>query len=168
MQHFRDNNILYQVNSQRSDCFGDIGKYITTHGSSQITIEFEDRVRRPYAASSLDRINQEGNLPEAVVVPTHVHAQRILRAHVINEMEMPCPARVQVDRVVAAAAPPRNEGYETGNSNKSLAMEAAINELTIAFTNFLCIANRHQRRHGRQGDAGFQAMNIVRDLQLKE
>jgi len=107
-------------------------------------------------------------VPGAVVAPTRVHAQHILRAHIVDEMEMPRPARVQVDRVVAAAVPPHDEGYETSDSNESLAMETAIDELTIAFTNFLRIANRRQRRHGGQGNAGVQAMNIVRDLQFEE
>jgi len=106
-------------------------------------------------------------MPLAVANPTRVHAQRVLRAHVVDEMEVARPARVQVDRIVAAVIPPHDEGYETGDSNKSLAMEAAIDELTIAFTNFLRIANRRQRRHGGQGDAGVQAMNIVRDLQFE-
>jgi len=60
-------------------------------------------------------------------------------------MEILC---VQIDCVVAAVIPPHDEGYETGDSNKSLVMEAAIYELMNTFTNFQCIANRHQHRHG--------------------
>jgi len=84
---------------------------------------------------------------------------------------MPCPACIQIDQVVAAVVHPPDDGYETGDSNESLAMEAAIDELTVTFTNFLHIANRHQCRHnqgaGWVSETGVQAMNIVHDLQFK-
>jgi len=68
---------------------------------------------------------------------------------------------------VAAAVPPHEDGYETEDLNKSLVMDAAIDKLTIAFTNFLCIAKQCQHRHGQNGETGVQAINIVHDLQFE-
>jgi len=87
----------------------------------------------------------------------------------MDEMNIPLPTCIQIDQVVATVDPWHDEGYETGDSNESLTMEAAIDNLMVAFTDFLRIANRHQRRHGHNHDsnAGVQAMNIVRDLQFK-
>jgi len=79
-------------------------------------------------------------------------------------MNMPCPACIQVDEVVAAVVPLCDDGYETGDSNELLAMEAAINKLMIMFMNFLHIANQHQHRHDQNGETRLQAMNIVYDL----
>ncbi len=183
MQHFQDNDVLYQITSERSDRLGDFAKHIVTHKSGRITVEFEDGVRRPFSPGSLVRIPQathvETAVPEPrrvvpelrqVVSPVRVRAARTLRTHnIVDEMNNPRPARVQIDQVVAAVDPRHDEGYETGDSKESLAMEAAIDNLTVAFTDFLRIANRRQRRHGnnRESNAEVQAMNIVRDLQFE-
>jgi len=86
-----------------------------------------------------------------------------------TKMNIQRPARVQIDRVVTVVEPRHDEGYETRDSNESLAMEATIDNLMAAFTDFLRIANQCQRRHGhnRNSNAGVQAMNIVHDLQFE-
>jgi len=176
MQHFRDNDILYQITSECSDQLGDFAKHVVTHKSSRITVEFKDGVRCPFSPGSLVQIPQATHVetavpePHRVVSPVRVRAARTLRTHnIVDKMNIPCPTRIQIDQVVATVDPQHDEGYETGDSNKSLAMEAAIDILTVAFTDFLPIANRRQCRHGHNRDSndGVQAMNIVHDLQFK-
>jgi len=107
--------------------------------------------------------------PPQAVSPVRVHTARMLRTHnIVDRMNILRPACTQVDQVVAMVVPPAKDGYETGDSNESIALEAAIDDLVVAFSYFLRIANQCQHRHG-QGNAGtgVQAtMNIIHDLQF--
>jgi len=72
MQHFRDNDVLYQITSKCSDRLGDFAKHVVTHKSGCIMVEFKDSVRCPFSPGSLVRTPQVMHVKMAVPEPRRV------------------------------------------------------------------------------------------------